>query len=282
MEFDFSLILCTLERVDVVDLFLKSLSRQDESLRIELIVVDQNTDNRLDPVLAPYAERYSLKHLRTTPGLSRARNLGLKEASGAIICFPDDDCTYPPELLKSVHDIFRKEPQTDGISACVTDEAGKFYTAGGQMFRNPCPIDRKNVWWCGVSVSIFFRRQAIDGVFFDESLGVGSGTIFGSGEETDYLLSLLKSGKRLSYRPDLIVHHPRFNGPWSAKRGMRYGCGMGRVLRKHGWSFFTAVCYACLQLARSAQSALTFRFSKMCYHLAMSAGRIRGYLAKVR
>lgn len=265
MNFDFSLILCTLNRTKEVDDFLCSLAEQPPELNLELIVVDQNGDERLDAVLEPYRKRFALKRIRTSPGLSRARNLGLRQASGRIIAFPDDDCVYPPDLLARIAAAFSEDAGMDGLSTLVTDSGGQF-SAGGRMYRHPCRITARNVWWCGVSPSIFVRREAAAGVFFDETLGVGSGTIFGSGEETDYLLALMEAGKRLEYRPDLVVLHPRFGGPWLSRRGMLYGCGMGRVLRKHGRSFPTAAYYAGLQLVRAAQSFAMLRFGKMCFH----------------
>jgi hypothetical protein len=44
---------------------------------MEVIVVDQNGDDRLVALLAPFAERLALQHLRVDfRGASRARNLG--------------------------------------------------------------------------------------------------------------------------------------------------------------------------------------------------------------
>lgn len=278
-DFDFSLVLCTLNRRDEVAQFLASLKKQDAQYRIQLIVVDQNTDDRIPEVLKPYQNDFEICLVKTQPGLSRARNLGLQYALGNIIGFPDDDCTYPETLLTFLYRAFAEDPQRGGISTLVTDEAGNF-SAGGRMYRTPCTITKKNVWWCGVSPSIFVRRSALGGICFDEELGVGSGTVFGSGEETDFLLMLLEAGVRLDYMPQAVVYHPRFTGPWKRERGWLYGCGMGRVLRKHGASFFTVFYYALLQQVRAAQSFCTLKFRKMLFHLAMSYGRLYGYLAK--
>lgn len=279
VDYDFSFVLCTLNRRDEVAQFLASLKKQTEQYRIQLIVVDQNTDDRLTEVLSPYRNTFEICHVKTQPGLSRARNLGLQYAVGDIIGFPDDDCTYPETLLEFLFQAFSEEPARGGISTLVTDEAGNF-SAGGRMYLEPCAITTKNVWWCGVSPSIFVRRNALGTVTFDEELGVGSGTIFGSGEETDFLLMLLEAGVRLDYMPQAVVYHPRFTGPWKKERGWLYGCGMGRVLRKHDESVLTVFYYAALQQIRALQSFFTFKFGKMLFHLAMSYGRLRGYFAK--
>lgn len=42
-------------------------------------------------------------------------------------------------------------------------------------------VNLDNVWNAGISFTIFFKRQVIEKVgAFDEMLGVGSGTVYGS------------------------------------------------------------------------------------------------------
>ena len=56
---------------------------------------------------------------------------------------------------------------------------------------------------------MFLRRELVERVgAFDEALGLGSGTRFASGEETDYLVRALRSGARLAYEPSLVITHP--------------------------------------------------------------------------
>ncbi len=270
----FSLILCTVNREQVVREFLGSLAAQTDAPPFELIVVDQNPDDRLLPILSDYEKLFPVRRFRSAPGLSRARNIGLAQVTGEIIAFPDDDCTYPPGILRSVADAFGADPEMDGLSTLVTDPEGhlfgSFKTTAAQR------ITVRNVWRCGVSISIFIRSKS-NCARFDETLGVGSGTRFGSGEETDFLLTLLEHGLRLEFRPGLAVHHPCFNGPWKMRRGYLYGCGAGRVLRKHGYSVFQAFFSAGLQLVRTLQALCLLNFPRVLFHLAMAWGRLSGY-----
>ena len=274
----FSLILCTVNRDKVVREFFGSLSQQEDPPPFEVILVDQNKDGRLLPIVEDFKNLFPIRRYTAEPGLSRARNIGLNHAEGEIIAFPDDDCTYPPTLLRSVSDYFEANG-IDGISMLVTDQQGRL--SGSFMHRTPEQINTRNVWRCGVSISIFIKRAAAEGILFDETLGVGSGTVYGSGEETDFLLNLIHAGKRLDFRPELVVNHPVFEGPWSLKRGYLYGNGMGRVLHKHHYSVFRASYAASLQLVRAGLAFFTLRFSKMMFHLAMAYGRIAGYLRSV-
>lgn len=273
----FSLILCTVGRDQVLREHLESLAAQQDPPPFEVILIDQNKDGRLLPIIADFENRFPIRRYTAEPGLSRARNIGLSHAQGDIIAFPDDDCTYPPTLLRSVSGVLRAE-DVDGISIMVTDRQG--HLSGCYMHRSSCRITVDNVWHSGVSISIFIKRQAIGDTRFDETLGVGSGTIFGSGEETDFLINLIKAGKRLDFRPDLVVNHPVFKGPWSLKRGYLYGSGMGRVLSKHHYGVFKMLYFASLQLVRAFLAVLKLNFPRMMFHLAMSYGRITGYFRK--
>ena len=273
----FSLILCTINRDQVVREYFESLVRQQDPPSFEVILIDQNQDDRLLPIIADFEKLFPIRRYTATPGLSHARNLGLNYAEGEIIAFPDDDCTYPETLLKSVSDYLSAE-HIDGVSILVTDRQGRIYTSF--MNRSSCRISFSNVLRCGVSISIFVKRQAVGDIRFDETLGVGSGTVYGSGEETDFLLNLLKERKLLDFCPDIVVNHPLFLGPWTVKRGYLYGNGMGRVLRKHHYTVFRVFCVALLQWIRALMALGTLNFPRMFFHLAMAYGRLIGYFRK--
>ena len=273
----FSLILCTINRDQVVREYFESLVRQQDPPSFEVILIDQNQDDRLLPIIADFEKLFPIRRYTATPGLSHARNLGLNYAEGEIIAFPDDDCTYPENLLKSVSDYLSAE-HIDGVSTLVTDRQGRIYTSF--MNRSSCRISFSNVWRCGVSISIFVKRQAVGDIRFDETLGVGSGTVYGSGEETDFLLNLLKERKLLDFCPDIVVNHPLFFGPWTVKRGYSYGSGMGRVLRKHNYTVFRVFYVALLQWIRALMALGTLNFPRMIFHLAMAHGRLTGYFRK--
>jgi glycosyltransferase involved in cell wall biosynthesis len=95
-----SLIVATLNRIAELERFLDSL--EEQSCRdFEVLVVDQNPDDRLVPMLGLHSG-LEIRHLRSERGLSRARNVGLRAARGDIMAVPDDDCWYPNNLLATV------------------------------------------------------------------------------------------------------------------------------------------------------------------------------------
>src|ERR1700749_1024458 len=104
-----SLIVASLHRTAELERLLASLETQ--SFRdFEVIVIDQNPDQRLADVLGKHPV-LNLSHLRCPPGASRARNMGIKAAQGEIIGFPDDDCWYSTDLLQTVSKWFASHPE---------------------------------------------------------------------------------------------------------------------------------------------------------------------------
>lgn len=67
---EFSLIVTTKDRTRELADLLQSLDRQ-RFRSFELIVSDQNADDRLLPVLAPFRQQFPLRHIRSAGGASR-------------------------------------------------------------------------------------------------------------------------------------------------------------------------------------------------------------------
>jgi glycosyltransferase involved in cell wall biosynthesis len=274
----FSLVLATVDRVAPLKLFLECLLRQTYA-DFELIVVDQNHDDRLVPLLSSYIDKFPIRHLRGMRGLSRARNVGLLEASGDIIAFPDDDCWYPDGLLQSIVDRFNVEPLVSGITGVCRDERNQLSVA--RWHKRKTRINRLNVWRCGCSVSMFLRQSAVQKVReFDETLGAGAGTIWGAGEETDYLVRCIDSGFRLIFDPDIVVGHPSSRVLYNTKainRGRSYARGMGRVLRDHNYPLWFVLYSFTRPLGGAFLSLLSLKKTKYRYHCAILYGRISGW-----
>jgi glycosyltransferase involved in cell wall biosynthesis len=154
----FSIIIATIHRTEEILRLLKSIADQQYN-DLEILIVDQNNDERLNPILSQYRSRFPLLHLRSPKGLSRARNEALTFAQGEIICFPDDDCWYPPNLLVEVDRLMRKNTHIAGFTGRCTDEQGRL-SAGGESKR-PGLLNRHNFWRRGVSATMFLRARPI-------------------------------------------------------------------------------------------------------------------------
>jgi glycosyltransferase involved in cell wall biosynthesis len=273
-----SLVLATKDRTVELARFLQGLARQTYPAH-ELIVVDQNSDDRIKLVLSSYPGM-NITHLAAEAGLSRARNVGLAATKGHVIAFPDDDCWYAPDLLERVVGYFESRPDWSGVSGRTTGEQGvrplwKWDTQAGA-------VTRRNVWRRVNSNSIFLRKATFGGdLRFDERLGVGAGTPWGSAEEVDLILSALQAGARIEFLPELVVYHEDTfpSGSQSeVEKAYRYACGMGFVLRKHRCPPELIALEVMRPLANTVRAWASGDHYKMQFMAAMARGRIRGLM----
>jgi GT2 family glycosyltransferase len=291
----FSLILATVGRVRELERFFRSLRTQTYS-NFEVIVVDQNPDDRLKDVLNRYAEDITLKHLRSQPGLSRARNVGLNEVQGEIVSFPDDDCWYPPHLLADVAAFFQDHREWSGVLGRMVWEEER---DGGKPTRcSPLnevnrynvttSVDAKTVLEAllpkepPISVSawtLFLRSEAARAIGgFDETLGLGSGTGWGGGEDVDLAIRCLHAGFSICYCPALKGYHPNLRERQSdPRRGFLYGAGMGRVLRKHRYPKWFVFYHFLRSLGGAARGGLKGEWSRARYQWAVFRGKVAGW-----
>jgi glycosyltransferase involved in cell wall biosynthesis len=235
----FSLIVCTLRRQDTLRRLFESLAKQTFQ-DFEVIVVDQNAPGFLDEVIDHYRHLFIIVHVSASPGLSAARNIGLRRATGDVIAFPDDDCWYDPNSLVDVLTRIESEKSVAIVSGRTTDGDGQ--SSVSLFLRHASRISRRNFLKCGNSNCLFFRREIFQEIgHFDVRLGVGSGTGFHSGEEADVLLRALDAGLSAQYFPDLMVHHDQVDEAITQahiQRARNYGRGFGALLRKHRFPTF--------------------------------------------
>lgn len=273
----FSLILGTFGRTDELAVYLSSLDAQTYK-NFQLIVIDQNPDERLTPILAPYADRFDLLHLRSEKGLSKANNLGLAHASREIVGFPDDDCRYPPNLLNKVARFFAEHPEVDVLCGRSVGEDGK--QSNGPFDSEPGVINRFNIWRRSVQYNMFARTDCARHASFDEHLGPGSGTLCWASDETDYLLQLLELGAALYYDPTLIVVHPHPVTRYDKNellRSYHYGCGLGHVLRKQSYPALFTTRMLFHPLRKASLALLSGEFAEARYRWNAFRGRLRGW-----
>ena len=231
----FSLILPTLGRKEELIRFFNSLKKQTYK-NFEVIVVDQNHDKRVYNLLSDYSKCMNINYNHVlVHGLSKARNIGLKEVTGDIVAFADDDRWYFPNTLQVAKNLFEKYKKLEGITGTPLDDS--FRPLLPSLPADGSLLDQVSVWKAGISITIFLRAQVVNEIgLFDEGLGVGADTPYGSGEETDYLLRILEKGGSIKYFSDVKVGHPNKSQGGdrdSIKRCYSYGCGLGYVLKKH-------------------------------------------------
>jgi GT2 family glycosyltransferase len=238
---DCSVVVCTHRRPRYVVAVLDALGRLDPPAA-EILVVDNapgNHDCRAE------VERAGARYIREDqPGLDRARNAGLRAASGELVAFTDDDCVPATGWLSSLGALF-----ADASVAAVTGPAFayaldtpaqvRFEDQGGHRrglrrrvfdWTELAPIAASRA---GAGLNMIFRRSLLDrlGEVFPPELD--SGTPTESGGDMYALYKVLRAGYRVVYDPATYVLHQHRPDARSLHRAIRgYGIGVSAVLTK--------------------------------------------------
>jgi GT2 family glycosyltransferase len=271
----FDLVVATVDRVDELGRLLDSLDGQTHRA-FRVVVVDQNEDDRLGPVLRQHGA-LALTRLHSPRGLSRARNVGLADVHAELVAFPDDDCVFAPGLLEQVARRFQEQPGLEGVTGRAADADGR---SSSSWARKGSYLTRANLWNRAISFTIFLRSEIVQRLgAFDEQLGLGSEKLWSSGEEIDFLVRAVDAGARIQYDPSLTVVHPDKNLSRSALRavGSRDGASIGYILRKHGYPLPTVGWMLVRPLGGAVIALARVDGARARFHLSTLRGRLLGY-----
>ena len=237
---DISLVICTRDRPEALRTCLRSLGQQ-RSQPGEIIVVDNSAGGS---ALAVCREHPGVVHVHEPrPGLSHARNAGVRAARRPIIAFTDDDVEPHPGWLAELARAFGRH-EVDCVTGLVlpasldTVAQRSFQFAMGGFGSNVVPVmfDQRffaetmphgaHVWRIGAGANMAFRRSAFECAgLFDERLGAGAS---GCSEDSEYWYRLLALGGSCLYEPRAVVfHHHR--AEWRELRGQMRSYMRGHV-----------------------------------------------------
>jgi GT2 family glycosyltransferase len=223
-----SIVIPTEGRVAYLEVTLASLAAQDADERYELVVVDDAAGDTTPEV----CERHGVRCVSHSErrGANAARNTGLRETSGELVVFIDDDVEAPPGWLRSYLDGARRNPDSEAFGGPIRPRLeGPTPRACG---REDPPIttldlgerDREcEVVW---SANMAGRRSAFERVGdFDESLR-------GGGEEQEWLERLRAAGGHVHYLAQAGLDHRRSGSDARLAPLMRAAYARGRAVRR--------------------------------------------------
>src|SRR5262249_38823580 len=97
-----SVVVATHDRPDMLARCLEALARLEDP--VEVVVVDSASHEPCTPVVERFQPRMPLLRSchEAEPGLSRARNRGLRETSCALVAFVDDDAAVAPDWARRI------------------------------------------------------------------------------------------------------------------------------------------------------------------------------------
>ncbi len=273
-----SLIIPTINRTVELERFLRHLAKQvGYESTLEVIVVDQNPDDRLVEIVTKYQQNFEIRHVRAvSKGQSHAKNVGLGYATGEFIGFPDDDCFYPDGFLQKLECVLKNTKENQSVFGRSLDpDTLRPIFSSGYPRSTRCIIEFHDP---DILLSIqytHFYPASVKNIRFDESFC--SGSKWGSGEETDQLIYFLKSGGAALFVPELIVYH-EFKSHFLVPENKlaHYARGFGALCRKH--ELKTILLRRSIKLLCGAVAFfLSLQFLKSRYCWVVFSRRLQGY-----
>jgi glucosyl-dolichyl phosphate glucuronosyltransferase len=217
-----TVILCTYNRSESLAKTLESVSRLElpESIDWEVLVVDNNSNDRTREVIESYCRQYP-GHLRylfePLQGKSHALNRGIGEARGDVIAFIDDDVTFGPtwlhNLTASLH-----HGQWDGAGGRILPQQtlalpnwiplkDRYALAPLGIFNLDLTAGPLTEPPFGTNMA-FHRRVFEKHGGFRIDLGPGNGQLHPQkSEDSEFGHRLISAGNVLRYEPSAVVYH---------------------------------------------------------------------------
>jgi glycosyltransferase involved in cell wall biosynthesis len=273
----FSLIVTTLGRYDDLIVLFRSLTAQTFQ-DFEVLLIDQNPDDKLAPIVAEFGECCHIRHLHTRKkGLCLGRNTGIDHSTGDIVTLADDDCELAPDFLARVDELFRARPEIDGIT--TNTHARQRQVDLGVWNADSMHLDKLSVMDRCAEFTTYLRRSAIGQERYDEQWGLGSGTPWGADEGPDFLIRLMQNGARIFFFPNLVVYHPEKSRAITKAildRTFYYGRGRGHFYRLHRFPPKLVGVSLVRSLGGVVISAAKLDRARAAYYGLSFAGKVRG------
>lgn len=183
--------------------------------RYEVVVVDNDSNDGTAEWLEGEANRLGCRFFSEKElGLSAARNRGIRESTGALIFFIDDDAVAPAHLLETLWNDM-KEHAADAVGGAVHG-----------LWEHTPPGWLRSEYWRGLSLishgpkprklkypeiligcNMGFRRDVFDRFgLFDPNFGRKGDSLVGN-EERDLEKRLMEAGGTVFYNPHAYVFH---------------------------------------------------------------------------
>ncbi|MGX6608065.1 glycosyltransferase family 2 protein [Micromonosporaceae bacterium Da 78-11] len=239
-----SVVIGTRDRTESLLRCLASLTRVHHS-SFEVLVVDSApTSARTAEALAGRSWPFPLRYLSTDrPGVAYAHNLALREASGEILAFTDDDVEVDPWWLAALADAFTVEgaacvtglilpAELDTPAQLLLEEFGGYARGFDRRVFSLAdppsdPLFPFTVGRCGSGANMAFRADWLRGRGgFDPA--TGTGTPARGGDDLAAFADVLLDRRALVYEPAALVrhwHHREYGQLRTVAHSYGYGLG---------------------------------------------------------
>ena len=227
--------ICTRDRLADLERCLASMQLLPDDAQ-EVLVID-NASRDADAVRALVQHHARVRYIREDrPGLDIARNRALREATGEIVIFCDDDAEVDPGWLRAIGGNFAN-PRTLCVTGLILpleletpaqeffERTNGFGRGYARVVHDGITDDAFFVSRVGAGASMALRRNVLELIGpFDEALDAGTPTK--SGGDHDYFTRILTAGYVIVYEPSALSWH-RHRREWHELRSAVRGYGTG-------------------------------------------------------
>lgn len=178
----------------------------------EIVIVDNNSTDDTRHVVNKFAKSCALtvKYVfEGKPGVSFAKNSGVRETKGEIIALIDDDCIVDPLWLESIAREFSTDTEMSVLGGRVelynpADRPITIRTSRARTVMSTASFDQIFALLPGCNLA--FTRAVFDQIGgYDPEFGPGAK--FRSGDDSDFLYRAFRKGLKMVYSPDILVYH---------------------------------------------------------------------------
>ncbi|HJT82541.1 MAG TPA: glycosyltransferase [Chthoniobacterales bacterium] len=230
-----SAVICTRNRAAHLLQAIQSLRDQDiGSGNYEIVVVDNASSDETANIVKPLAaEMPAVRYVfEKTPGLTNARNRGVRDARAPMIAFLDDDALAGPAWLSSIVSAFEQFPDAMCVGGPIEPwfetPAPAWFPARllGCYNRSYGPEAR---WYNfpheqPVGCNMAFRKRCL------EEIGGFNPLLTKYNDETELIGRMVNAGGKLFYQPAAVVKHllprERLTLTWQIRRHYHEGVSL--------------------------------------------------------
>lgn len=227
-----SIVVCTRNRSNQLATALKHWRTINATNIAEMVLVDNGSTDATAAVIERFAADANFPVIyvyEPFPGLSRARNAGIRHSSGEVITFTDDDCYPAKNFVSAIASIFRDQPEVAYVGGRVLlyDKADLPVTI--QERDHVLEIPPYTVIQAGMihGANVSLRRSVIS-ILGSFDVRLGAGTRLHSAEDTDFLARASWRGFTGCYDPRPIVFHHHGRKQQAEIDVLRRGYAIGR------------------------------------------------------
>jgi glycosyltransferase involved in cell wall biosynthesis len=166
---------------------------------------------------------------RAGGGPAAARNAGVRDARGSVLCFTDDDCTPHQEWAERLAEALERGADA---AAGITLSGGGVLAEASEIVAHAPAAARAGAEGnlpFAPSNNLACTRTVFESIRFDESYPTAAG------EDREWCARLIAAGYVLRLEPNArVVHHQKLTLGGFLRQQFRYGQGAFRFRRRSG------------------------------------------------